>query len=323
MTRHSEVLSEIVADVRLRRSGGARVSDIARALSDQGMIDGEIRDHLDAAFGIDIGPVTMELARDDNGAFVPDRFDARVEPLIAATGAAWRHAPPYPDLLRRRDRHAFRGLAEATGKVFVVQAANPHAAAFVGRPGFKAFDMHLLDIASNSGPAAGLAAADPQSLALRDALSAQGLTYDQYLQRLAAAGRSVGTAAEGFVIRDHEGTRFFPGYRLLGVYGARSGSSAWSNTAGERMRWQLNRQMGEDLVLFGPHDDWANRRALPSSHPLRGPLLPALFFKPDGNVRVCFDAESMQRQYRSLKVDWKALYSDDETIEDEDEDEPA
>lgn len=322
MTRPAEILSEIVLDIRRMRFKGARASDIANELARRGFIDPEVKDHFDAAFGTNIID-PMYLSRDAQGQFISADFDEMTEPAIAATGDSWTQAPPYPDLFRRRDRHAFRKLASETGNVFIVQAAIPNAAQFVGMSGFKPFPLHLLDIARTEAPNAGLVSADPESKALHDALGSlrPALTYEDYLDLLASAGLSVGNRFEGFIVRDSQGTCFYPGYRLLGVYRESSGTSAWSGADGERMRWLLNRRMGEDLVQFGPHDDWDGRRLLEPDNPLRGPLAPALFFTPEGNVTVCFDAESIERYYRFLKIDWDALYPSEMTESEADEEE--
>jgi hypothetical protein len=312
MTRRAEVLNEIVAEVRRLRVGGARASAIARELTNRGLMGTEIKAHFDAAFGIDVvNPLYWPC--DADGQFIAAKLDKLIEPLIDSAGDAWTLAPAYPDLLRRRDRHAFRGLARETGNIFVVRAAEPRAAQYVGRAGFRPFPIHLLDVTRLEAPNEGLVAADPGSEELAATLAAlrPPLSFEGYRDRLAAEGLSIADAAEGFVIRDRSGTRFYSGYQLLGVYRNQSGSSAWSGREGERLRWALNRRMGEDLVQFGPHDDWDGRRALEPGNRLRGPLAPALFFTPDGNVNVRFDAESIASYYRFLGIDWDSLYPPD------------
>jgi hypothetical protein len=314
MTRHSEVLSEIVTEIRRLRIEGAGVFQIARALKQRGLSDIELKRHIDAAFSIDI--INPMYLYDNEGQFKEASFNRIVEPLITAAGEGWQRAKPYPGLLRRRDRHAFRALARETGTVVIVQAALPEAARYVGQNGFRPFPLHLLDVASLVPPHAGLVAADPESAELREALGAlrPALSYQGYLERLSAEGFAVAGPGEGFIIRDREGTRFYPGYRLLGVYRGRSGASAWTGAEGEKIRWMLNRRMGEDLVQFGPHDDWEGRRCLEPGHPLRGPFSPALFFTSEGNVMVEFDAESIRDTYRFFGIDWDALYPNEPEV---------
>jgi hypothetical protein len=99
------------------------------------------------------------------------------------------------------------------------------------------------------------------------------------------------------------------GYRIHGAYRARDGANAWTAAAGETLRAELNRRLGADLIAGGPHDTWAERTQLDESDPRRGPQPPVLFFLPDGDVQVRFDARGMERYYRFLEIDWDEYYS--------------
>jgi hypothetical protein len=74
-------------------------------------------------------------------------------------------------------------------------------------------------------------------------------------------------------------------YRLHGVYDAAGGEPAWSATRGERLRATLNRCLGSEFVLGGPHDDWEHRNSPEIAGELCGPQLPVIEFSHNGTIQ--------------------------------------
>ena len=103
MTRPSEMLGEIVADLRAWRLEGATVSEMVSRLLEHGFDLLEITDYFKIAYCISgpinflfLAPDTTELPKDPH----LERLDSFVDPMIDETREQWMHAPPYPDLLR-------------------------------------------------------------------------------------------------------------------------------------------------------------------------------------------------------------------------------
>lgn len=307
----SEILGEIVDELRKRRRTGAPISELAADLTARGLRAHALRDHLCAAFALERAPHPLMLPRDEAGATLPEGWREWYDPEVDKQRPRWENAGPYPDLLRRRDHHSFRAVAHESGYLIVVAAANPAARAYVGREGFRPCPEWLSGAARRTAPHAGLLAADPEDAGLQAMLTGRGQSHTEYCQELAQAGLRV-MADEGHVILDDEGAAFFPGYQLLGVYDA-SGQSAWSVRESCRLRAALNRRMGLELVQHGPHDAWDVRASLDPGSSLRAPLAPALLFHRDANVTVCVDAVSLKRKLEYRGVHWEALYGREPT----------
>ncbi len=310
MSRPSEVLSELVSDLRLRRSEGASVSQLVTYLQKLGLELSQINEHFRVAFCLSGRANLMMMPQKDSGELIPEVLDTYIGAKIDETLKQWINAPDYPDLMRRRDRHTFKVVARMTGNVFVVCAANRFAGQYIGKPGYKPLPVHSYGIARTTPPNQGLVAADPNEPKLEKLLKSlkPSKTYSQYKEYLTQLGFKVGNEEDGYILRDQSGSAFYPGYYLHGVYHEENGMNAWTGDQGEKIRAELNRRMGAELVQFGPHDVWDQRLNLEPANPLRGPQLPVLFFLPDGYVEVRFDAASMERYYRYLGIDWDTLY---------------
>jgi len=308
--RPSEQLGDVVASLRARRLQGAALSELIRDLRQKGLDLHEAAEYLGAAFCLS-GPLRLLLMpRDGSRELVPGHVDELFGPMVDETRSQWENAEAYPDLMRRRDRHAFRQTARRTGCVFVVRASNPFAGQHIGLPGFRPAPLCLLGVSRRTPPNAGLMAADPNDPRLATVLESlqPPQTYADFKAELDARGFTVSDEEEGHIVRDDTGDAFYPGYYLLGVYDEETGRNAWTGDEGEKIRAELNQRMGEELVRCGPHEAWDQRLALDETSPLRGPLIPALLFLPDGNVEVKFDPDSLESYYRYLGIRWGSLY---------------
>lgn len=228
MNSATEILGEIVDELRHRRLAKASVSQLVEELQNRDVELVDVNKYFREAFGIDARANVAMMPRDSAGKLIPDIAEAQIGQQIDQNRPQWENAPPYPDLMRRRDREAFKAVARANGIVLIVCAAER----------------------SNPGK----------------------------------------------------------GYQIHGAYKQPSGVNAWTGNEGERLRGELNRKMGAELVRSGPLDQWAQRLALPEDDPQRGPRPPVLFFLPDGTVDVRMNAKSMELLYRFLKIDWDDLY---------------
>jgi hypothetical protein len=96
-------------------------------------------------------------------------------------------------------------------------------------------------------------------------------------------------------------------YRLHGVYDADSGAPVWSHLRGESLRGDLNRRLGETLVLEGPHDDWPYRNDAQIAGISIGPRLPVIQFSADQQIENILTVEAMARAWPYAKH-WERLY---------------
>jgi hypothetical protein len=97
------------------------------------------------------------------------------------------------------------------------------------------------------------------------------------------------------------------GYRLHGVYDADSLEPVWSAKRGEKLRAAINRRLGDELVRFGPHDDWEHRNDRAIAGDLWGPQAPVIEFDPEGRIenRLNLEALASSEPYRRR---WERLY---------------
>lgn len=295
MARPLEVLGEIVARLRAERLAGVPVSRLIVQLQQQGLELPQVNEHFMEAFFLP-GPADLIVLERASGDRFHQMLDEYVGPMIDQTLGKWKAAPAYPDLMRRRDRQVFKAAARRTGYIFVVCAAEAASGQYIGRPGFRAFPFHPFVTARRFPPNEGVIAAETDNPA------------GVYGGELEPLGLAVGSEEDGFIVRDRAGTAFYPGYYLHGVYNKEGRSNAWTGSEGEKIRASLNRAMGQELVLFGPHDVWGRRLDLDEGSLWRGPRPPVLFFLPDGSVEVRHDARSMELYYRYLGIDWDSLY---------------
>jgi hypothetical protein len=97
------------------------------------------------------------------------------------------------------------------------------------------------------------------------------------------------------------------GYRLHGVYDVDSLEPVWSAKRGDKLRAAINRRLGDELVRFGPHDDWEHRNDRAMAGGLWGPQVPVMEFDAGGNVDNHLDVVSLatSEPYRRR---WERLY---------------
>jgi hypothetical protein len=112
---------------------------------------------------------------------------------------------------------------------------------------------------------------------------------------------------EGVAVTVCDWTPAAPVYRLHGVYDADSAEPVWSARRGERLRATLNRLLGEDLVVEGPHDQWELRNDRSAAGAAWGPQLPVIQFVPEGNVSNILSVEALAHS-RFYRGRWAQLY---------------
>jgi hypothetical protein len=288
---YSQILRDVVDDLRSMRRNGAHANELIDHLlfvTGGNMIGST--EYLKSAFLID-GINLFFMLGDQSGYYTPEVLNRSIDPKIDKAAPRWEHAEPYPDLYRRRDREVFRALAEETGNIFYVAATNHISSRYVGQPGYRPCPWYFGGAVRTEPPNEGLIAWDP---------GAEAPLLEMRLR--------VAPAEEGFSVRDEAGAAFFPAYELAGVYDRKTGVSAWTGREGERLRAELNRGFGVDLIQTGPRDGSERRRALPPTHPAFGPRLPVLEFHPDRHVDVIFTREALQSRYAYHKIDWAAAY---------------
>ena len=297
MDNHSEILGEIVDDLRLRRRAGESISDIVSYLATLGLHVSHIAEYLDEAFCLPGDrPSLFIIPTDSNGLPNADVVNRRLGPVVDKARTSWAKAAAYPDLMRRRDRHAFREVARLTDTILIVRAADRHVAIYIGRPNFYPCPPYLPAVARATEPNRGLMAADPNDAAFRSFLSARfpHLSYRQYADRMSDAGFRIGSAQEGHIIRGSSGQSYYLGYQLIGAYSGTNHRSAWTGRKGEMLRGLLNRSLGEELIQWGPHNQ-AEYRSLETQ-------APALVFYPGGHVDTRLTDIQLGSLYRDLRI---------------------
>jgi hypothetical protein len=297
MAHYSEILGEVVDDIRLQRRAGEKVSQIVAYLATLGLHISQIGEYLDQAFGLSGDrPSLLLMPVDANGLPKADVLDRRFGPVVDKAHPRWARAEPYPDLLRRRDRHTFREVAVLTDTILIVRAADRHIARYIGRPKFYPCPPYLAAVARATEPNRGLMAADPNDPRFLSFLSARfpNLSYRQYADSMAGAGFHVASAEEGYIIRGSMGQSFYLGYQLIGAYSGPHHRSAWTGRKGEMLRGLLNCGFGEELIQWGPYNQ-AEYRTLE-------PAAPALVFYPDGQVETRLTDVQLGSLYRDLRI---------------------
>jgi hypothetical protein len=309
MAQNLEIIGEVVDDIRRSRLAGERLSSIVKYLAATGLMEPLIIDYLDEAFRFVKGrPSLMLLPRNPDGSLVADALDRAFEGPIEESREVWSEEGPYPDLMRRRDRHAFRAVARATDTILIVRSADRWAARYIGAPGFRPAPPELAACARATEPNRALMAADPNDPRLPAFIASRfpGASYAEFVRELAAIGFSVTGPEAGYIVKDGGGNAFYPGYYLLGAYSNTGHRNAWTGRDGERIRFQLNRHLGEDLVQWGPWDAAENRESGPSD--FEEPCFPALFFFPTGDVKTRTDLDGVESLYHYLDIDWDRLH---------------
>ena len=87
-----------------------------------------------------------------NGMPNAEVLDRRFGPVVDKARPSWARAQPYPDLMRRRDRHTFREVAVLTDTILIVRAADRHIARYIGRSNFYPCPPYLAAVAEQQNP---------------------------------------------------------------------------------------------------------------------------------------------------------------------------
>jgi len=227
--------------------------------------------------------------------------------LIDKAQSTWCSAP-IPELMRIRDYGVFLDFARAEDVRLLVCSANPSAGRWIGASNARCYSGRWFVPSVDSGSDAGLLAADPADARLREALAAYGeLSYAEYARLLAESGAHVLGSDAGYALVDDAGRRFYEGYRLHGVYDAKTSEPVWTARRGEALRAALNRALGEDLVHGGPHDDWEHRNNSKLAGPWRGPQLPLIEFTAEGRIQNLLSQAELSR-LQPYESRWAELY---------------
>jgi hypothetical protein len=215
----------------------------------------------------------------------------------------------FPELMRLQDYFAFSRFAIEQKVLVFVCAANRHSGQYIGHPGFECYGGPSFVVSHESGPHAGLVAADPSDPRLVAALHAfpEPMPYDDYVRRLATSGLRVLGPEDGFLVVSPNGNRLHEGYRLHGVYEDDGEETAWRGGRGDKLRGILNRHLGAELVHFGPHDDWVDRNRVDVAGPFAGPLLPVVVFQADGQIDNYLNVDDVINDWFFGKR-WAGLY---------------
>lgn len=105
-------------------------------------------------------------------------------------------------------------------------------------------------------------------------------------------------------LRDTLGSRYYPAYRLHGVYDAMAGRNLWSPSAGSALWREMNTRLGVDLIQTGPLDQSESVvEADNAGNPL-DPQPPVLAFEPDGRIRALLNAREMRSYYDAHGIGW-------------------
>jgi hypothetical protein len=230
--------------------------------------------------------------------------------LIEEKREEWQREP-VPELMRLRDYFGFMQFCQQEKVRAFVVGANPAAGQWIGAPGVGCYDGSVPVLSRIEAPFAGLLAADPTDARLAALLAgfAPPIDYATYVQRLAAQGLRVAGPDQGYVVEDQAGRRLHEAYRLLGVYDAKTYEPAWTAADGQRLRATLNRHLGRELVLSGPHDAWEHRNDRAVAGSLVGPLVPALEFDADQYIRPILTAKKLAG-LRIYEDRWSELFPD-------------
>jgi len=210
---------------------------------------------------------------------------------------------PHERGMRAFDDFVLSQKAEDDGLIIMVRNSNEEATQWIGREGYRPKPMDLKAKTARHGPFAGLAVADPGDARTRAMAESYG-GYDGFVASLESKGYTVGSAEEGYVVRDAAGNAFYSDYDLHGVYHAADGSQADH----ESVRSDLNAEFGNDAVQHGPHDNWPERGAAESG-PNRGPQPPVTAYLPDGSSVHLETVDEMRSFYDAHGIDWNGIWA--------------
>jgi hypothetical protein len=236
-----------------------------------------------------------------------DEIWAMADSIIDDAKSTWTQAP-VAELMRVRDYFSFLKFTQDYGLVVTVLSASPSSARWIGSAGARCYDGRMVVPVCDSGAYAGLLAADPADPRVKSVLAAYGnLSYARYAETLHADGYRVLSAENDFLVVDGNDRSVYPGYRLQGVYHAKTYERAWTGSRGDELRSALNRYLGDELVRVGPHDDWEHRNNPAVAGPLVGPQVPVVEFDRGERINsyVALDKLVHAPQYEPR---WREIY---------------
>jgi hypothetical protein len=238
----------------------------------------------------------------------PERLEQLIGPVLDQKQDLWA-TQAFPELMRLRDYHSFLEFARQSDCIVDVCAANPWAAAHLGREDVRCFEYELFVVSRLAPPHRGLIAADPGDPRLMAALAqyVPALSYAAYVARLRSNGLIVAGKEDGFVVQDASGRRFHEPYRLHALFRRGTDDSPWQGLEGERLRGALNRLLGLELVKGGPHVDWAFRGDAAVAGPSAGPRPPVVRFTPDGHIGNIVRLEGMAAS-EGYRTRWEQIF---------------
>lgn len=118
------VQSEVVDRLRNQRRTGVPISQLVADLRHDGLELADVTTYLREAFLLSGQASIGLIPKLESGEPDPAILDDFIAGMVDAARDQWQIAPPYPDLLRRRDRIAFEQVARRHDLVLVVCAAN-------------------------------------------------------------------------------------------------------------------------------------------------------------------------------------------------------
>jgi hypothetical protein len=142
------ILGETIDRLRAARLAGTAVSRLVADLRAQGLELRSVAEHMAAAFCLSAQANIALIPKTADGEPDPSILDEYIAMRVDAARERWQAAPPYPDLLRRRDRLAFEQVARRHGIVLIVCAADRAAAA--SQPGYRLHGAYKLESGANA-----------------------------------------------------------------------------------------------------------------------------------------------------------------------------
>lgn len=300
------ILGAIVKEIRARRRAGAGLGEIFSYLAT--VHPGErllATRYVKEAF-CQRADFLMTISADPYNPGAPIDFSS-AERAVDSRRSDWE-IQPFPELMRPQDYFAFLQAADESKCAIIVCGANPEAGKRIGEPGVRCYGGRAFVTSSTAGPNAGLLTGDPNDTRLQELLAKTALSWENYGDHLARFGISISTPDEGYVLRDVDGFRLHEPYRLHGVYREGSGGeAAWTAREGERLRALINRRLGDELVLFGPHDEWEHRNDPAIAGPYAGPLPPVIEFQSEQRIDNFVDTRRLADSW-FYSSRWQQLY---------------
>lgn len=142
------ILGETIDRLRAARQAGASVSHLLADLRGSGMELRHAAEHMAAAFCLSGQANIALIPKLDSGEPDPLILDDYIAGHVDAARERWEHAPPYPDLMRRRDRIAFGQVARRHGIVLIVCAADRAGGA--SHAGYRLHGAYKLETGANA-----------------------------------------------------------------------------------------------------------------------------------------------------------------------------